>query len=90
MFSKVELERRIRAIHRPFNIYDECDHHHNAGDPSVVDAEHIGLTCKKLYSICRNCCCNADGQTIDCAESHNHDTTLPICETIAALSEAVS
>jgi hypothetical protein len=76
---------RVEAVHRPFGIYDECGHDHKAPGGEVHDIEDVGLTCARLYEICRECC-TADGewQTEECID-HDHRAGRPICDTIAAL-----
>jgi len=81
------FKARIRAIHKPYRIFGECDHDHELGDEGVVDAEYIGLTCNYLYDVCSECCVEGDGQTEACATEHEHGKDMPICRTIAALSD---
>lgn len=80
-------EVKIRELHRPYAIYDECGHDHTLDDPqqpNVVNVNDIGLTCAKMYDICRHCCCEDIYQAERCLE-HNHGSGKPICETRAIL-----
>lgn len=90
----VELVQKLREIHKPFGIYDECDHDHGDGpgdeSPSatVVDVDGIGLTCNLMYSICTNCCAfGGDLQSEECAGVHDHGPGKPICATAVLLDE---
>lgn len=79
----------LRDLHRPFGIYDECDHKHEAVDGDVVDVDDIGLTCAKLYDVCRECCLGGnDSQTEECVEGHDHGPGKPICKTAEILAGA--
>lgn len=84
------LEQRIRALHFPFGIYDECDHEHTeahleAGD--CLEIMEVGLTCEDglMYRICESCCTDGGGQTEQCISSHEHGKDEPICATMALL-----
>lgn len=91
---------RVRAIHGPYGIWDECDHQHQPGDPGVADIDDIGLTCNQLYVICRVCCTNGhinaageylpEQQSEECVDRHDHGPRRPICSTITALDAAIS
>lgn len=83
----------VAALHKPYKIYDECEHDHyeeygdgpgpEGEDPNgVVDVDGIGLTCNHTYSICAACCTD-DGQTEYCAGGHDHGKDKPICPTMA-------
>lgn len=86
---------RVRELHRPFRIYDECGHQHALNDDGnppdgVVEIEEVGLTCADglMYSICWTCC--TDGylgyQREDCL-NHAHGRGIPICDTAALLDD---
>lgn len=84
---RAQIER-VRALHKPYSIYEECDHDHEPDEPDVVQVEDIGYTCAKLYDICNVCCRDDgrwDGQSEGCAEGHEHGPDLPYCKTIEAL-----
>lgn len=69
---------RIRELHSPYKIYDECSHRHAETDPGVTVVTHVGPTCEDgyLYTICRHCCTDALGdQTEACATEHDHATS---------------
>lgn len=75
---------RVRSLHKPFGVYDECDHQHESEDTSagVFDVPDIGLTCLKMYDICRECCVGwSDSQSEWCADAHNHGPGKPLCKT---------
>ena len=75
---------RVRALHKPFGIYDECGHDHKQGDPGVVWTGD-DYSCTHLYDICTECCAPTYERTGECAEAHDHGPGKPICATIAAL-----
>jgi hypothetical protein len=76
----------VRALHRPYGIYDECDHQHEEAGGDVIDASEIGLTCAKLYDVCRECCTDdGDYQGESCADGHEHGPDKPICKTAELL-----
>ena len=80
-----EREAKLRELHKPHGIYDECGHQHTEEDEilGIVDAGDAGLSCKKMYDVCTVCCDVADdgcqGETCVC--DHDHSTDLPICKT---------
>ena len=88
---------RIRELHRPFRIYDECDHADHDDDVVLIECDGF-TTCADgyMYSVCTECCCTTDvgdwppGQTEDCTAYHDHDDAKPRCATIAALDEPVA
>ena len=76
---------RVRALHVPFRIYDECECE-DTTTPGHVDIEEVGITCNLLYVACRECCTSGVDiryQTEDCACDHDHRDAY--CPTIAAL-----
>lgn len=79
---------RIREIHAPRGIFDQCDHEHTIDDvdnETVFDIDEIGLTCKKMYDVCCSCCGTKwFPQDETCVTEHNHGQRIPICPTIAA------
>ena len=82
---------RVRVLHQPHRIYDECDHAHEEGEPGTVNCWDF-LTCEDayLYSICSTCCTEDPEnpeQSEWCAEKHKHGKDESICATIAALDE---
>jgi hypothetical protein len=86
----------VLEIHKPFRIFDECDHHHEyAADGSlpegVQEIENIGLVCEDgyQYSICRSCCTEDSGYQVEhCADVHRHDGPDPCwpCPTARAIA----
>ena len=87
---------KVKELHRPYDIYEPCDHGHDSDDTGVyeegvVDVEGVGLTCAKIYDICAHCC-TADyldgGQTEECADGHKHGPGVPICKTAAIIADA--
>jgi len=87
-----ELEARVarvRAVHWPFTVYDDCGHDHKPEDAGVIDVDDIGLVCGygKVYDICASCCADdGESQSENCL-GHEHGPGHPICATIAALDE---
>lgn len=73
-----EQVKRVREAHRPWRIYGECGHRHEKADTvlGVQDVRDVGLVCKDGYdyTVCRACCCDADGnQTLECVENHSRE-----------------
>ena len=80
-----EQVERVRALHVPVRIYDECECE-DTTTPGHVDVEEVGITCNLLHIACRECCTSGVDiwyQTEDCANGHDHRDTQ--CPTIAAL-----
>ncbi len=78
-----KAERRIqkvRDLHSPMRIYDECSHAHDVNDDGGLPdgvrlVENVGLVCEDgfMYEICRECCTDGgEYQTEQCAE-HPHE-----------------
>ena len=82
--AKVE---RVRALHRAFGIYDECDC--DDPDPAThLDVDDVGLTCNLMYRVCAECCLDDVYQTEGCASYHAHRLDEDYhCPTIRALDE---
>lgn len=85
---------RIRNLHAPHGIYDECGHNHEGDlfgptEPGVRNVPEIGWVCEEgwLYDICRACCTSGDerDQTEDCADHHDHKSTGWLCATTTIL-----
>jgi hypothetical protein len=83
----------VRKLHKPFRIYEECDHDaddHEDTDVDLIECDDF-TTCEAGYthSICTECCttewAGIRQQTEDCADAHRHDDARPLCVTIAAL-----
>ena len=75
----------VRAIHKLWKVYGECDHdHQELGEPGVFDVDEIGYTCAYEYDVC-GACCGMQFQSEECATNHVHGPGKPICPTIAAL-----
>lgn len=88
-----ETEAPIRELHKPFGIYDECEHEHTEEQVAAgecLEIMEVGLTCEDglMYWICVSCCTDGDYQTEGCVGEHDHSKTGPICPTIAALDAA--
>ncbi len=80
----------VRKIHDSLAIFDTCNHEHEDADESngIFDVDNVGITCNKVYEVCRRCCCGGgDSQTEECL-GHGHSLGKPICPTIAALEGA--
>lgn len=67
-----EQVERVRALHRPFGTYDECDCDDDAKAEGHDDVYEVGLTCNRLYSICAECCRDDECQSEVCANYHEH------------------
>jgi hypothetical protein len=80
----------VRKLHKPFRIYEECDHDEHGDDADLIECEDF-TTCEDgyLHSICTECCTTdvygTREQTENCAGAHRHDDARPLCATIAAL-----
>ena len=84
----VEAVARVRALHRPVGIYDECECSDEAKAGGHEDVEDIGLTCNRMYTVCAECCRDDVYQTEDCANYHDHKPDeAHHCPTIRALDE---
>lgn len=84
-----ENESRLRALHAPCGIYDTCDHQHTEPNEQagIFDIPDVGITCVKMYDICRFCCMeNGESQTEQCLD-HNHGLGIPICKTIEIIGD---
>ena len=82
LIKRLDSQRKaIAKLHSPFSIYDECGHEHRNAGGDVFDVEEIGLTCKRLYDVCHECCAPEDGQTETCCGDHEHGLDKPICST---------
>jgi hypothetical protein len=87
---------RVRKLHKPFRIYEECDHGfllpEHGDDVVLIECEDF-TTCEAgyMYSVCAECCCDGvEQQTEECAGGHEHDGSKPLCRTLAALDEPVA
>ena len=83
---------RVRDLHKPFRIYEECDHDEHGDDIVLIECEDF-TTCAAgyMYSVCTECCCSGMAQqTEECAGWHEHDDSKPLCATLAALDEPVA
>lgn len=78
-----EREAKLRELHRPWAIYDACDHHHAEPDEpnGIVDIDDVGITCAKMYDICKACCTDGDGSQTEQCLDHEHGLNIPICKT---------
>lgn len=81
--------RRVREMHSPARIYDDCGHRHSlyeGGEWAFV--EGVGMVCQQgwQYTVCRCCCLDSTGhQTEDCVVDHHHDRDS-YCATVNALT----
>ena len=84
--SKARMVQALRALHRPYGVYDLCDHEHVENDPDALYIDGVGWTCEAglLETICRHCCTQLEyGQTEDCATDHKHLPSTALCPTMA-------
>lgn len=80
----------VLELHRAVPIYDECE----CESPSPEDGRHkyiseVGVTCNRLYVVCRECCIDDEYQKEDCANYHNHDPLGSNCSTVRAITAAL-
>jgi hypothetical protein len=75
----------LRALHREYGVYDQCDHEHAESDPEALYIDGVGWTCADglLATICAHCCVNGEGQREDCATEHKHLPGYALCPTMA-------
>ena len=90
-----EAMAALRAEHKPFRIYTECNHsdedHERLGIESFDMSEGDFVTCEDgfEYEICSLCCEYCGGQGEVCGTSHDHDKDNPICPTRAILDASM-
>lgn len=92
------LAEKIRQLHQPSGIYNECackpnhdDEIHHARPGAVVSCDDFDTCEPALYFICAHCCVhpNGEGQLEHCANHHDHGPDKqPICQTAALLEVA--
>lgn len=89
-----DLVAKLRGLHRPFGIYDQCDHDHTTEEVEAGTAVNCGdfYSCRQawLYDICAHCCLYDEddpgtGPTERCFDTHDHGPGKPICETATLL-----
>lgn len=87
----------VERLHRPWGMWDECSCTDKAdGDGKHTRINELGLTCVKLYDVCRHCCTEGgEGEfnTEDCVAYHDHTNghlclTRDVLPTNAALLAA--
>ena len=81
--------RAVLDLHRPWRIYDECDHSHGEETPGVVNTGDF-FTCAAayLYSICQGCCCDDPNwleQSERCVDRHAHHQDQAWCPTVGVM-----
>ena len=86
----VAAVRAVLDLHQPFGIFDECD----CEDASLEDGKHklvedVGITCDRMYNVCRECCCDDVYQREDCANYHDHNILGWQCPTVEAITDAL-
>ena len=85
-----EALKPIRALHRPWTLWDECGHAVE-GDPYEIGNAHpdgrhhyvseVGWSCEREGVICAECCVDDIYQSEDCANYHDHGPGRAICPT---------
>lgn len=80
-----DVRAKLLDLHKPYGIWEECEHNHDGADGAARYIDDVGLTCNKVYDICRECCSDGDGQNEACADGHNHGPNVPRCATVAIL-----
>jgi hypothetical protein len=93
MLARIEAAEaaiaRVRALHKPFRLYDECGHDHEYGEAGTQYIEDLAnVTCEDgfLYEICYECCTQHRGEQSEECLDHDHGPGKPICATVAALN----
>lgn len=99
MESAADIPRLIAAVragldlHKPFGIYDECDHDHSDKDVAEGVAVDAGFyfACNDAlqYRICTGCCTSGGDrpeQTEECVTHHDHGPGKPWCRTYQAMA----
>ena len=75
----------VKALHSPFEIYDECPHDdHKESDPGVLDIDDVGLTCAEglIQTVCREC------DTHDGEVHEDSSEGIYPCRTLQAIAKA--
>ena len=78
----------ILKLHSPFKIFEECGHDHSEDEsPVAYEVDDVGMVCEDgyQYSVCVQCCTDGDFMTEECM-NHDHGKDIPICETVALLT----
>jgi hypothetical protein len=84
-----ELIDALIKLHRPFGVYDECEHDHGEDGRVVVRINDVGFVCAEgfLYWVCRECRTGDGYISEDCANGHDHGPDKPICATAAVIEK---
>lgn len=86
LLDAAEALERVRALHRPIGIWDECDCPDEAKDDHThVEIEDVGNTCNKVAVACEECCTDGGFLTEDCSVYHHHTLDGPRCATAAII-----
>lgn len=84
--SRARMVQGLRALHRPYGVYDQCEHQHEETDEEALYIDGVGWTCDEalLMTICAHCCVVPQyGQSEDCATDHIHLPGYALCPTMA-------
>ena len=83
--SRARIVQGLRALHKPYDIYEDCGHRHRGDEPFVVYVHPLGYMCSQgvVESICTHCCTDGDGQTKTCVREHKHLADYALCPTLA-------
>jgi len=86
--SRARLIQRIKALHRPYDVYEACGHNHALNDPLAQHIPELGMVCDQgiVLTICNHCCVDAEvGQRDVCAADHKHLDSYSLCPTLAII-----
>lgn len=90
LLDAAEALERVRALHRPYSIYGECDCPEEKDESTHVEVEEVGRTCNKLAVVCFECCTAGSGyQSEECAYAHTHALVGPYCNTLRTIDGEV-
>ena len=84
--SRARIVQGLRALHRPFDVYEACGHNHALNDPRAFEIEGLGMVCDDgiVDTVCTHCCTDLGfGQTERCATEHKHLPGYALCPTMA-------
>lgn len=89
-----DLVTAVLDLHVPQRLYDACGHDHTDGEPGVVLIDEHGYVCADGYqfSVCRECCCDPDGNRgLTCADTHGDVDAAPCwpCPTVRGVARAL-
>jgi hypothetical protein len=85
--SRARIVQGLRALHAPFDIYEDCGHSHALNDPYAFEVAGQMLCADGIVgTICLNCCVVNDRQSEVCATEHKHLPGSALCPTLAIVN----